>query len=215
MIARAVEASRAAAPAGADAPVVLAVTILTSHDDEALRRIGIDGTCAGAVPRLAALAREAGAGGVVCSPLEVASARRAFPEGRARRPGHPPGHAGIALPDDQSRVASAAAAVAAGADRIVVGRPDHRRRRPRCRRGGDRRRPPPQRRALGVTRERDASSEPARRPACRSPRAPAPSAARRTRAMRDSDRRCFCAGTTSTCSSTRRPICASRPSATV
>jgi len=123
MIARAVEASRAGVPAGADAPVVLAVTILTSHDDDALRRIGIDGTCAGAVPRLAALARDAGAGGVVCSPLEVAPARRAFPEGVLVVPGIRPETQGQRLPDDQARVASAAAAVRAGADRIVVGRP--------------------------------------------------------------------------------------------
>jgi orotidine-5'-phosphate decarboxylase len=123
MIARAVEACRAGVPTGVDAPVVLAVTILTSHDDDALRRIGIDGTCADAVPRLAALARDAGAGGVVCSPLEVASARRAFPEGVLVVPGIRPDTPGSRSPDDQSRVASAAAAVAAGADRIVVGRP--------------------------------------------------------------------------------------------
>ncbi len=123
MIARAVDASRAAVPAGVDPPVVLAVTILTSHDDEALRRIGIDGTCAGAVPRLAALARDAGAGGVVCSPLEVASARRAFPEGVLVVPGIRPVTHGPRPSDDQARVATAGAAVKAGADRIVVGRP--------------------------------------------------------------------------------------------
>ncbi len=123
MIARAVEASRAAVPTGREAPVVLAVTILTSHDDASLRRIGIDGVCATAVPRLAALAREAGAGGVVCSPLEVASARRAFPEGVLVVPGIRFDTAGPRPPDDQARVASPAAAVLAGADRIVVGRP--------------------------------------------------------------------------------------------
>jgi orotidine-5'-phosphate decarboxylase len=123
MIARAVEASRAGAPAGVDAPVVLAVTILTSHDDEALRRIGIEGPCADAVPRLAALAREAGAGGIVCSPLEVASARLVFPEGVLVVPGIRPETPEARALDDQSRVASAATAVAAGADRIVVGRP--------------------------------------------------------------------------------------------
>jgi len=123
MIARAVEASRAATPPGSDPPVVLAVTILTSHDDPSLRRIGIDGTCADAVPRLAALAREAGAGGVVCSPLEVASARRVFPEGVLVVPGIRPGEQGQRSDDDQVRVASPAAAVTAGADRIVVGRP--------------------------------------------------------------------------------------------
>ena len=123
MIARAVEASRAAVPPGSDPPVVLAVTILTSHDDLSLRRIGIDGDCATAVPRLAALAREAGAGGVVCSPLEVASARRAFPDGVLVVPGIRPNAEGPRPSDDQARVATPSAAVLAGADRIVVGRP--------------------------------------------------------------------------------------------
>jgi orotidine-5'-phosphate decarboxylase len=123
MIARAVEASRSAVPSGLESPVILAVTILTSHDDEALRRIGIDGTCSEAVPRLAALARDAGAGGVVCSPLEVASARRVFPDGVLVVPGIRSEVQGSRSFDDQARVASAGAAVRAGADRIVVGRP--------------------------------------------------------------------------------------------
>jgi orotidine-5'-phosphate decarboxylase len=123
MIARAVESSRAAAPPGSEPPVVLAVTILTSHDDLSLRRIGIDGACADAVPRLAALAREAGAGGIVCSPLEVASARQVFPEGVIVVPGIRPAAQGPHPADDQVRVASPSAAVTAGADRIVVGRP--------------------------------------------------------------------------------------------
>ena len=123
MIARAVEASRAATPPGSQAPVVLAVTILTSHDDQSLRRVGIEGTSADAVPRLAALAREAGAGGVVCSPLEVAAARRVFPAGLLVVPGIRPKTAGERPLDDQARVASPAEAVRAGADLIVVGRP--------------------------------------------------------------------------------------------
>ena len=123
MIARAVESSRAATPPGSEPPVVLAVTILTSHDDLSLRRIGIDGACADAVPRLAALAREAGAGGIVCSPLEVASARQVFPEGVLVVPGIRPAVQGLRPADDQVRVASPSAAVTAGADRIVVGRP--------------------------------------------------------------------------------------------
>jgi len=123
MIARAVESSRAATPPGSEPPVVLAVTILTSHDDLSLRRIGIDGACADAVPRLAALAREAGAGGIVCSPLEVASARQVFPEGVLVVPGIRPAVQGLRPADDQVRVASPSVAVTAGADRIVVGRP--------------------------------------------------------------------------------------------
>jgi orotidine-5'-phosphate decarboxylase len=123
MIARAIEASRAAAAPGSAPPIVLAVTILTSHDDLSLRHVGIEGTCADAVPRLATLAREAGAGGVVCSPLEVAAARRVFPEGLLVVPGIRPKTTGDRPGDDQARVASPAEAVRAGADLIVVGRP--------------------------------------------------------------------------------------------
>jgi len=119
MMAAAVAASRV----GDAPPVVLAVTILTSHDDASLRRIGIDGTCGEAVPRLAALAREAGAQGLVCSPLEVQAARRAFPEGVLVVPGIRLAAAGLRPKDDQARVATPWDAVRAGADRIVVGRP--------------------------------------------------------------------------------------------
>jgi orotidine-5'-phosphate decarboxylase len=121
MIRRAVEGAAAATPGGAPPPVILAVTILTSHDDASLKRVGIEGTSASAVPRLAALAREAGAGGVVCSPLEVAAARKAFPEGVLVVPGIR--LAGQGGRDDQARVATPGATVRAGADRIVVGRP--------------------------------------------------------------------------------------------
>jgi orotidine-5'-phosphate decarboxylase len=123
MIGRAAKASRDATPAGAAPPIVLAVTVLTSHDDDALARIGIDGTCASAVPRLVALARDAGAGGIVCSPLEVAAARRVFPGGVLVVPGIRPAVFGAPANDDQARVATPAEAVRSGADRIVVGRP--------------------------------------------------------------------------------------------
>jgi len=123
MIRRAVEACREHGPAGAPAPVVLAVTILTSHDDASLARIGIGGGCADAVPRLAALAREAGATGLVCSPLEIAAARRAYPDGVLVVPGIRPKSDEPRTADDQARVATPGEAVRAGADRIVVGRP--------------------------------------------------------------------------------------------
>jgi orotidine-5'-phosphate decarboxylase len=123
MIARAVEAARAAAPVGAKPPIVLAVTILTSHDEADLARIGVSGPASAAVERLAALARDAGAGGIVCSPLEITVARRAHPQGVLVVPGiRCSGPAGRPA-DDQARVATPGAAVTAGADRIVVGRP--------------------------------------------------------------------------------------------
>jgi len=123
MIGRAVTSSREATPAGALPPVVLAVTILTSHDDASLARIGIDGPCADAVPRLAALAKNAGAGGVVCSPLEVTAARRAFPDGVLVVPGIRLAEPAERPSDDQARVAGPGETIRAGADRIVVGRP--------------------------------------------------------------------------------------------
>ena len=101
-------------------PRILAVTILTSHDDGALAELGVDGPCSRAVARLATLARLADADGVVCSAEEIAVAREAHPEGLRMVPGIRP--AGAAL-DDQARVATPAAAVARGADRLVIGRP--------------------------------------------------------------------------------------------
>ena len=120
MIQSAVAACAEAAPAAP--PVVLAVTILTSHDDAGLRDLGLDGA-ATAVPRLAAIARRAGAGGIVCSPLEIGSARAAHPEGVLVVPGIRPGGGTIGAADDQARIATPEAAIRAGADRIVVGRP--------------------------------------------------------------------------------------------
>jgi len=123
MIARAVEAATEAAEAeGLPRPTALAVTVLTSHDDNDLEMIGIEGPCGGAVRRLAALARDAGAGGLVCSALEVEAVRAIFPEGTLVVPGIRPA-GGAPKNDDQARVATPLQAVASGADRLVIGRP--------------------------------------------------------------------------------------------
>jgi orotidine-5'-phosphate decarboxylase len=122
MIRGSVEAvSRSAALEGGPPPKVLAVTILTSHDAAQLDRLGLAGPPTSAVSRLAALARAAGAGGVVCSPLEIGAVRAALPEGTIVVPGIRP--AGQAAGEDQKRVATPARALADGADRLVVGRP--------------------------------------------------------------------------------------------
>jgi len=124
MIRRGVDAAaRGAAQAGLEAPVALAVTVLTSHDDDELGLVGLQGPCEAAVLRLAALARDAGAGGLVCSPLEVASVREAFPAGVLVVPGIRPGGLSAGGGDDQSRTATPATAVRLGADRLVIGRP--------------------------------------------------------------------------------------------
>lgn len=100
---------------------ILAVTVLTSLDAAALEQIGLAGPPQEAVVRLARLAVAAGAGGLVCSPHEVAAVRAAVGPGPLLVvPGIRP--AGAAL-GDQARVATPAQAVAAGADVLVVGRP--------------------------------------------------------------------------------------------
>jgi orotidine-5'-phosphate decarboxylase len=100
---------------------VLAVTVLTSLDEPALSAIGLAGPAESAVVRLARLAVDAGAGGIVCSPHEVRAVRAAVGSGPLLVvPGVRP--AGAAR-GDQARVATPEDAVAAGADVIVVGRP--------------------------------------------------------------------------------------------
>lgn len=123
MMRRAVEAARqSAGTTGANTPGTLAVTVLTSHDDEELSEIGLAGPCDQAVVRLAALARSAETDGVVCSALEIAAVRECFPAATLMVPGIRPA-AGDVGNDDQSRVATPAAALGAGADLLVIGRP--------------------------------------------------------------------------------------------
>jgi orotidine-5'-phosphate decarboxylase len=100
---------------------VLAVTVLTSLDDGELARIGLAGPPQEAVVRLARLAVEAGAHGLVCSPLEVAAVRAALGSGPLLVvPGLRPAGASRG---DQARVATPEEAVRAGADVLVLGRP--------------------------------------------------------------------------------------------
>lgn len=100
---------------------IAAVTVLTSLDQGTLERIGLAGTSLDAAVRLARLAVEAGAGAVVCSPLEVAAIRASVPEGVILiTPGVRPSGADAG---DQRRVATPEQAIADGADLLVIGRP--------------------------------------------------------------------------------------------
>lgn len=111
----------AAAKEAAGSARVLAVTVLTSLGQEDVSQIGFAGSVSDQVLRLALLAREAGADGIVCSPLEVSALRGVLDrECVLVTPGIRP--AGAAS-DDQARIASPAAAIRAGADFLVVGRP--------------------------------------------------------------------------------------------
>jgi orotidine-5'-phosphate decarboxylase len=102
-------------------PALLGVTILTSLDARALRRVGISGSPASRAVALARLAKEAGLDGVVASAHEVRAIRRACgSKFLIVVPGVRPAAASA---NDQARVATPAAAIRAGADYLVVGRP--------------------------------------------------------------------------------------------
>lgn len=99
---------------------ILAVTVLTSLDDDELGVLGLP-PAATSVPRLARRAVAAGAAGIVCAGHEVATVRAAVgADATLVVPGvRPEG----AVMHDQARVVTPRAAVAAGADLLVVGRP--------------------------------------------------------------------------------------------
>jgi orotidine-5'-phosphate decarboxylase len=122
MLAAAVEAAgERAAELGCDPPDVLAITILTSIASEDLRELGLGGGPGENAIRLAAIARDARCGGIVCSVAEAGDVKQFFgSEFIALTPGIRP--AGTSH-GDQARVATPAAARDAGVDYIVVGRP--------------------------------------------------------------------------------------------
>jgi orotidine-5'-phosphate decarboxylase len=102
-------------------PLVIAVTVLTSLDQQALTGLGVGDALAAHVDRLAALAQAAALDGVVASPREIAAIRSQCGERFAIVT---PGIRGPAdIKGDQTRTESASAALDAGASYIVVGRP--------------------------------------------------------------------------------------------
>ena len=111
------EDAKAAAPAGTR---VVGVTMLTSLDDRDLGATGINGKAHDQVTRLAALSREAGLDGIVCSGNEVAAARKEWKDGYFVVPGIRPANGDLA---DQKRVMTPRAAIDAGASILVIGRP--------------------------------------------------------------------------------------------
>lgn len=116
-------AAETAAELGVRHPVVIAVTVLTSLDEGALRATGVPASPRDQVLRLARLAQDAGLDGVVASPQEIEDLRRTCgPDFLIVTPGVRPADASV---DDQRRVATPEAALAAGADYLVIGRPIH------------------------------------------------------------------------------------------
>jgi orotidine-5'-phosphate decarboxylase len=100
---------------------ILAVTVLTSYDDNDLKAASYGVTVPELVARRAAQARDIGVDGLVCSAEEAAKVRGIIGAKLALvTPGIRPAGADAG---DQKRIATPAAAIAAGADYLVVGRP--------------------------------------------------------------------------------------------
>ena len=123
MMKAAAAAAREVADAlGRPVPIVLAVTVLTSMDEQSLRReLKITRSLPRQVSHLARMAQRCGMHGVVASPQEIKLLRRTVKQPFViLTPGVRPEWA---AKDDQKRIMTPAQAVARGADYIVVGRP--------------------------------------------------------------------------------------------
>jgi orotidine-5'-phosphate decarboxylase len=117
MLTEAVNASKV----GAQGPMILAVTVLTSSSPADLEESGVPAGVSEQVSHLAKLAQAAGCGGVVASPREAETLRLALgPEIAIVTPGIRPAGSDAG---DQSRIATPTAAIRAGASHLVVGRP--------------------------------------------------------------------------------------------
>jgi orotidine-5'-phosphate decarboxylase len=111
------EDAKAAAPTGTK---IVAVTVLTSLDGDDLVSIGVNADNHAQVERLAALAKDAGLDGIVCSGNEVAAVRRKWKDGFFVVPGIRPANTQLG---DQKRVMTPRGAIDAGASILVIGRP--------------------------------------------------------------------------------------------
>lgn len=101
-------------------PILIGVTILTSHEQSELTDVGLQGSIEDNVLRLAKLTQDAGLDGIVCSAQEAASLRQTMgSEFQLVTPGIRLSDAG----DDQKRIMSPQNAMSAGANYLVVGRP--------------------------------------------------------------------------------------------
>lgn len=114
-------AVKALEPYGAKRPLLTAVTVLTSMDEEQLRAVGITCPLEEQVLRLATLTRDCGLDGVVCSAREAAMLRQHLGQDfKLVTPGIRPRNAELG---DQIRVVTPADAIKLGSSYLVMGRP--------------------------------------------------------------------------------------------
>lgn len=114
-------AKEALRPYGERAPHLIAVTVLTSMEQDELARVGVSGPLQEHVLRLATLTQEAGLDGVVCSAQEASLLKsRLGKEFKLITPGIRPAGAELG---DQRRVLTPVEACSQGSDYLVIGRP--------------------------------------------------------------------------------------------
>jgi orotidine-5'-phosphate decarboxylase len=106
---------------GAKAPLLIAVTVLTSMDEPTLHSLGIQRSLSDHVLALASLTQQAGLHGVVCSAQEAAMLKQALGQAFCLvTPGIRPADASH---DDQTRIVTPKDAIALGSHYLVIGRP--------------------------------------------------------------------------------------------
>lgn len=114
-------AAREAIDKSSNTPLLIGVTILTSMGQQDIAEVGLSGTPADNVKRLASLAKQSGLDGVVCSPLEVEMLHTEIGDGfQLVTPGIRPAGS---QKGDQTRVMTPAEAISKGASFLVIGRP--------------------------------------------------------------------------------------------
>ena len=98
---------------------LLGVSILTSFDDDDLKKLGFNYNIEKQVERLIKIAIDANLYGVICSPIEIKAIKKLAPNLKCFTPG-------IRLDDnkdDQKRIMSAREAIEEGSDCLIIGRP--------------------------------------------------------------------------------------------
>ena len=118
---RMLRAAREALEGLAERPRLIAVTVLTSMGEEELRAIGVEASAHQQVMLLAALARDNGMDGVVCSAQEAPLLRSSLDaDFLLVTPGIRPAGSDVG---DQTRILTPGQAIRAGSDYLVIGRP--------------------------------------------------------------------------------------------
>ncbi|MUJ38695.1 orotidine-5'-phosphate decarboxylase [Aliivibrio fischeri] len=108
-------------PYGSDRPLLIGVTVLTSMEQQDLAGIGLDIAPQEQVKRLAALTKNSGLDGVVCSAQEASMLKADLgKEFQLVTPGIRPVGADVG---DQKRIMTPIDAITAGSDYLVIGRP--------------------------------------------------------------------------------------------